>query len=70
MRVRKTRAKLSGAAGLKKAAGAERIPAAKRNGHFMSVKSSGVAINESVQQELSKVRDDLKLNYVFPWEKE
>lgn len=32
-------------------------------------KDSGVPINEAVQQEMNKVRDDLKLNYVFPWEK-
>ena len=25
--------------------------------------------NESVQAEMNKVRDDLKLDYVFPWEK-
>lgn len=33
-------------------------------------KDSGVPINEAVQKEMSKVRDDLKLNqYIFPWEK-
>ena len=33
-------------------------------------KDSGVPINEAVQKEMSKVRDDLKLSkYVFPWEK-
>lgn len=32
-------------------------------------KDSGVPINEAVQVEMSKVRDDLGLSYVFPWEK-
>ena len=32
-------------------------------------KDSGVPINEAVQKEMSKVRDELKLDYVFPWEK-
>ncbi|MCI7402013.1 MAG: Ldh family oxidoreductase [Christensenella sp.] len=32
-------------------------------------KDSGVPINEAVQKEMSKVRDEYKLNYVFPWEK-
>ena len=31
-------------------------------------KDSGVPINESVQAEFCKVRDDLKLDYKFPWE--
>ncbi|MFA5449133.1 MAG: Ldh family oxidoreductase [Clostridia bacterium] len=31
-------------------------------------KDSGVPINEAVQQEFIKVRDELKLNYTFPWE--
>ncbi len=31
-------------------------------------KDSGVPINESVQSEFSKVRDELKLSYKFPWE--
>ena len=32
-------------------------------------KDSGVPINEAVQKELVKVRDDLKLTqYKFPWE--
>ena len=31
-------------------------------------KDSGVPINESVQAEFNKVRDDLKLDYKFPWE--
>lgn len=36
---------------------------------WMERKDSGVPINEAVQKEMSKVRDDLKLSYVFPWEK-
>jgi LDH2 family malate/lactate/ureidoglycolate dehydrogenase len=36
---------------------------------WQSRKASGVPINEAVQKELSTVRDELKLNYTFPWEK-
>ena len=37
---------------------------------WLERKDSGVPINEAVQAEMSKVRDDLGLNqYVFPWEK-
>ena len=36
---------------------------------WLERKDSGVPINESVQAEMNKVRDDLKLDYVFPWEK-
>lgn len=32
-------------------------------------KDSGVPINDAVQLEMCKVRDELKLNYTFPWEK-
>ena len=32
-------------------------------------KNKGVPISEPVQKEMSQVRDSLKLNYVFPWEK-
>ena len=55
----------------KKAPGAERIYSAGEKEHdiWLSRKDSGVPINESVQAEMSKVRDDLKLSYVFPWEK-
>lgn len=36
---------------------------------FMQRKDSGVPVNEAVQKELIKVRDDLKLTkYKFPWE--
>lgn len=56
----------------KKAPGAERIYSAGEKEHlvWLSRKDSGVPINESVQKEMSKVRDDLGLTqYVFPWEK-
>ncbi len=36
---------------------------------WLQRKDSGVPINEAVQVEMSKVRDELKLDYVFPWEK-
>lgn len=36
---------------------------------WLQRKDSGVPINEAVQGEMSKVRDELKLDYVFPWEK-
>ena len=55
----------------KKAPGHDRIYTAgeKEWDVWLSRKDSGVPINESVQQEMNKVRDDLKLDYVFPWEK-
>ena len=54
----------------KKAPGAERIYTAgeKEWDIWQSRKDSGVTINESVQAEFNKVRDDLKLDYKFPWE--
>lgn len=54
----------------RKAPGAERIYTAgeKEWEVWCKRKDTGVPINESVQAEMSKVRDDLKLNYVFPWE--
>ena len=54
----------------KKAPGAERIYTAgeKEWDIWQSRKDSGVPINESVQAEFNKVRDDLKLDYKFPWE--
>ncbi len=36
---------------------------------WLSRKDIGVPINESVQTEMNKVRDELKLDYIFPWEK-
>lgn len=56
----------------KKAPGAERIYTAneKEWNVWLSRKDSGVPINEAVQVEMSKVRDELGLSqYVFPWEK-
>lgn len=55
----------------KKAPGQDRIFSAgeKEWDVWLSRKDSGVPINESVQKEMSKVRDDLNLSYVFPWEK-
>ena len=54
----------------KKAPGAERIYIAGEKEYLVwqQRKDSGVPINESVQAEFCKVRDDLKLDYVFPWE--
>lgn len=54
-----------------KAPGAERIYTAgeKEWEIWLERKDSGVPINEAVQQEFIKVRNDLKLNYTFPWEK-
>ena len=54
----------------KKAPGAERIYSAgeKEWNVWLQRKDTGVPINESVQAEFSKVRDDLGLNYKFPWD--
>lgn len=55
----------------KKAPGAQRIYTAgeKEYDIWCARKDSGVPINESVQAEMSKVRDDLGLTqYKFPWE--
>ncbi len=54
----------------KKAPGAERIYTAGEKEWLVwqERKDSGVPINESVQAEFCKVRDDLKLDYKFPWE--
>ena len=56
----------------KKAPGEERIYTAgeKEYDVWQSRKDSGVPINESVQQEMIRVRDEMGLTqYVFPWEK-
>ena len=55
----------------KKAPGHDRIYTAgeKEWDIWLSRKDSGVPINESVQKEMCTVRDELKLDYVFPWEK-
>ena len=54
----------------KKAPGQDRIYTAGEKEHeiWQQRKDSGVPINESVQKEMSKVRDDLGLDYKFPWE--
>ena len=55
----------------KKAPGEDRIYTAgeKEYDIWMQRKDSGVPINESVQKEMNQVRDDLGLDYIFPWEK-
>ena len=55
----------------KKAPGEDRIYTAGEKGHdiWLQRKDSGVPINESVQKEMNQVRDDLGLDYIFPWEK-
>lgn len=56
----------------KKAPGAQRIYTAGEKEHeiWLSRRESGVPINESVQAEMIKVRDEYGLaRYVFPWEK-
>ncbi|CDD03570.1 malate/L-lactate dehydrogenase [Ruminococcus sp. CAG:382] len=57
--------------GSQKAPGHDRIYTAgeKEWEIWQQRKDSGVPINEAVQGEMSKVRDELKLDYVFPWEK-
>ncbi|MBQ7499741.1 MAG: Ldh family oxidoreductase [Clostridia bacterium] len=54
----------------KKAPGEERIYTAGEKEHLVRLaRKDGVPINESVQKEMSEVRDSLFLNkYVFPWE--
>ena len=54
----------------KKAPDAERIYSAgeKEWNVWLQRKDTGVPINESVQAEFSKVRDDLGLDYKFPWD--
>ncbi len=55
----------------KKAPGAERIyTAGEKEYEIRLSRESGVPINESVQGEMSAIRDELGLTqYVFPWEK-
>ena len=55
----------------KKAPGADRIYTAGEKEYeiWLQRKDSGVPINESVQKEMNQVRDDLGLDYIFPWEK-
>ncbi len=53
-----------------KAPGEERIYTAGEKEWIMwqERKAAGVPINEAVQKEMSEVRDELNLGYVFPWE--
>ena len=62
---------LRGIRASKKSPDADRIYTAgeKEYDIWMSRKDSGVPINESVQAEMNKVRDEYNLNYTFPWEK-
>jgi len=55
----------------KKAPGESRIYTAGEKEYLVwqERKNTGVPISEPVQKEMSQVRDALKLNYVFPWEK-
>ncbi len=55
----------------KKAPGESRIYTAGEKEYLVwqERKNTGVPISEPVQKEMSEVRDALKLNYVFPWEK-
>ena len=55
----------------KKAPGADRIyTAGEKEYETRLARSAGVPINQSVQQEINSVRDELGLTkYVFPWEK-
>ncbi len=55
----------------KKAPGESRIYTAGEKEYLVwqERKNIGVPISEPVQKEMSEVRDALKLNYVFPWEK-
>ena len=54
----------------KKVPGQDRIYTAGEKEYeiWQQRKETGVPINESVQKEMSKVRDDLGLDYKFPWE--
>ena len=54
----------------KKAPGQDHIYSAgeKEWNVWLARKDSGVPINEAVQKEISKVRDDLGLSYTFPWD--
>ena len=54
----------------KKAPGAERIYTAGEKEYEIGIaRASGVPINESVQKEITQVRDELGLTqYKFPWE--
>ena len=60
---------LRAARGAQKAPGAERIYTAGEKEHLVRLaRKDGVPINESVQAEMNAVRDELGLDYKFPWE--
>ena len=61
---------IRGVRAAKKAPGEDRIYTAgeKEYDIWCQRKDSGVPINESVQAEMNTVRDDLGLDYKFPWE--
>ena len=53
----------------KKAPGQDRIYSAGEKEHIVRLsRADGVPINESVQAEFNAVRDELNLDYKFPWE--
>ncbi|MBQ6066142.1 MAG: Ldh family oxidoreductase [Clostridia bacterium] len=53
----------------RKAPGEERIYTAGEKEHIIRLsRADGVPINESVQAEFNAVRDELNLDYKFPWE--
>ena len=53
----------------KKAPGQDRIYSAGEKEHIVRLsRADGVPINESVQAEFNAVRDELGLDYKFPWE--
>ena len=53
----------------KKAPDADRIyTAGEKEYEVRLARESGVPINESVQKEMLAIRDELKLDYKFPWE--
>ncbi|MBO5969996.1 MAG: Ldh family oxidoreductase, partial [Clostridia bacterium] len=55
--------------GAKKAPGADRIySAGEKEYEVRLAREAGVPINESVQKEFETVRNELGLNYTFPWE--
>ena len=52
-----------------KAPGHDRIYTAGEKEHLVSLeRKDGLEINEAVQRELSAVRDDLRMDFPFPWD--
>ena len=53
----------------KKVPGQDRIyTAGEKEYEIKMARKDGVPINESVQKEITEVRDELGLDYKFPWE--